>query len=115
MSNYHIIIQQERRTQPERMAMPISTSKLVGEEYVIDKTQLHSFTGTSLYKTVGEGEDAAQVLDFSDPQFVMVAEWNLTDPYVICHKGDYTATTMRYAGWPERTKEQHDAAVKEIA
>lgn len=105
---YHIIIQQERRVsteeQPRELALSISTSKPTGNivndmpEHVVDRTQLHTITGATLSET-----------DFSDPQFVMVAEWNLTDPYVVCHKGDYSARTMHYAGWPVITKEEYDA------
>lgn len=47
--------------------------------------------------------------DISDPQFVGVFEWDGRAPYVIAHKGDYSAVTMRYAGWPDMTKEQYDA------
>lgn len=78
---FHIIIQQERRTQPERMAIPI-----------IDQLHTHSAAGLPA--------------NLDDPQFVMVAEWDGKSPYVICHKGDYSAVTMRYAGWPEMTETQ---------
>jgi hypothetical protein len=124
---YHIIIQTERRTQPERMAIPILE-------------QLHHMTAEKLgvwtYKQVPNpnvpptAEELAEWLeddpdyewpefvsvkdeflppDFSDPQFVMVVEWDGISPYVIQHKGDYSTRTMEYAGWPQITKEQHDA------
>jgi hypothetical protein len=31
----------------------------------------------------------------------LCAEWNLSDPFVIVHKGDYAARTLQFAGWPE--------------
>jgi hypothetical protein len=79
---YHIIIQTERRTQHERMAIPILE-------------QLHHM--------------GALPENIDDEQFVMVAEWDGTSPYVIQHKGDYSARTMEYAGFPQITKEQYDA------
>ena len=87
MTSYHIIIQQERRTDVARQALNIND-------------QLHSYTAASLAD-----------VDFSDDQFVMVVEWDLVSPYVICHKGDYSARTMEYAGWPsgEAPKEKGDA------
>lgn len=103
MSNFHIIIQQERRTQPERMAIPISTSTPTGNivngipEYVTGPVQLHTHSAASLPENI------------SDPQFVMVAEWDGKSPYIIQHKGDYASRTMEYAGWPDMTKEQFDA------
>jgi hypothetical protein len=39
----------------------------------------------------------------------MVAEWDGISPYVVCHKGNYSARTMAFAGWPGITKEQFDA------
>jgi len=81
---YQIIIQTERRTEPERMAQSI-----------LD--QLHTYSAAGLPANI------------DDPQFVMVAEWDGISPYVICHKGDYSARTMEYAGWPDLTKEQFDA------
>lgn len=104
---YHIIIQQERRTEPERMAQVIGTSVPTGNtidgpigpmpEYVAGPTQLHTFSAAGLPENL------------DDPQFVMVAEWDGQSPYVIQHKGDYSARTMGYAGWPDITKEQYDA------
>lgn len=100
---FHIIIQQERRTQPERMAIPISASTHTGSivndmpEYVAGPVQLHTHSAAALPENI------------SDPQFVMVAEWDGQSPYVIQHKGDYSARTMGYAGWPDMTKEQYDA------
>ena len=101
---YHIIIQQERRTQPERMAIPIGTSIPTGNtiqgpmgvmpEYVAGTVQLHTHSAASLPENL------------DDPQFVMVAEWDGQSPYVICHKGDYSARTMEYAGWPDLTETQ---------
>lgn len=103
MTSYHIIIQQERRTQPERMAIPISASAPTGNivndipEYVAGPVQLHTHSAAGLPENI------------SDLQFVMVAEWDGKSPYVIQHKGDYASRTMGYAGWPEITKEQYDA------
>lgn len=95
MTHYHIIIQQERRTQPERMAQAISSTVQQGEEYVAGPEQLHHM-GT-----------LPEMLD--DPQFVMVAEWNLSDPYVVVHKGDYSKRNLQFGGWPEITREEYDA------
>ena len=95
MTYYHIIIQQERRTQPERMAQAISSPVQQGEEFIAGPEQLHHM-GTRL-----------KMLD--DPQFVMVAEWNLSDPFVTVHKGDYSKRNLHFGGWPELTKEQFDA------
>jgi hypothetical protein len=95
MSTFHIIIQQERRTQPERMAQAISSTVQQGDEYIAGPKQLHHM-GT-----------LPEMLD--DPQFVMVAEWDLQTPYVICHRGDYSKRNLHFGGWPEMTKEQFDA------
>ena len=84
MSTFHIVIQQERRTQPERMAQSI-----------LDQLHTHSAAGLPA--------------NIDDTQFVGVFEWDGVSPYVICHKGDYSTRTMGYAGWPDITKEQFDA------
>jgi len=107
MKNFHIIIQQERRTEPARMAVLIGTSVPTGKtiegpmgampEYVAGPAQLHTHSAAGLPANI------------DDPQFVMVAEWDGQSPYVICHKGDYATRTMHYSGWPEMTKEQYDA------
>jgi len=81
---FHIVIQTERRTQPERMAQCIAD-------------QLHTHSAAGLPANI------------DDPQFVMVAEWDGVSPYVICHKGNYSARTMEFYGWPQQTKEQFDA------
>ena len=104
---FHIIIQQERRTQPERMAIPIGTSVPTGNtvdtpmgsmpEYVAGPEQLHTMSAAGLPENI------------SDPQFVGVFEWDGSAPYIIQHKGDYASRTMGYAGWPSMTKEEHDA------
>lgn len=104
---YHIIIQTERRTQPERMAIPIAKMEPTGTtvetpmgeqpEYVSGPTQLHHM--------------GALPENIDNEQFVMVAEWDGTSPYVIQHKGNYSARTMGYAGWPEITKEQYEAEI----
>ena len=103
---FHIIIQQERRTQPERMAIPIGTSVSTGNiindmpEYVAGPVQLHTHSAASLPENI------------SDPQFVMVAEWDGNPNYIIQHKGGYSARTMGYAGWPEITAEEWEAAAQ---
>jgi len=104
---YHIIIQTERRTEPERMALPIGTSVPTGNmvdgpmgqmpEYVAGPAQLHTHSAAGLPANI------------DDTQFVGVFEWDGVSPYVICHKGDYSTRTMGYAGWPDITKEQFDA------
>ena len=111
---YHIIIQQERRTPRQtpmgedrsRLALGISTAVPTGNtindpmgdmpEYVAGPVQLHTHSAAGLPENL------------DDPQFVMVAEWDGQSPYVIQHKGDYSARTMGYAGWPEITKEEWD-------
>ena len=35
----------------------------------------------------------------------LCAEWNMTSPFVIVHKGDYAARTLQFAGWPEETSD----------
>ncbi len=100
MSTHHIIIATERRTQPERMATSIATTLPTEnpDTYLVVDTQLHSHTASGLPENL------------DDPQFVMVAEWDGISPYVVCHKGDYSTRNMGYAGWPDLTKEQYDAA-----
>lgn len=93
--SFHIIIQQERRTQPARMAQAISGTVQQGEEFIAGPEQLHHM-GT-----------LPEMLD--DPQFVMVAEWDLQASYVVVHKGDYTSRNMHFGGWPVMTKERFDA------
>jgi hypothetical protein len=39
----------------------------------------------------------------------LCAEWNLSDPFVIVHKGDYSQRTLEYGGWPSVTKDEYDA------
>lgn len=94
MTYYHIIIQQERRTQPERMAQAISSPIQQGEEFITGPEQLHHM-GT-----------LPEMLD--DPKFVMVAEGNLSAPYVVVHKGDYSKRNLHFGGWPVMAKEQFD-------
>ena len=31
----------------------------------------------------------------------LCAEWNISDPFVIVHKGDYATRTLHFSGWPE--------------
>lgn len=100
---YHIEIAVERRSDPARMAIPIGS---VGVDDEPGPTHLHTMSSADLRRVVGEDTLA---LDFSDPQFVMVAEWDMKSPYVICHKGDYSAVTMRYAGWPDVTQAEYEA------
>lgn len=99
---YHIEIAVERRTDPARMAIPIGS---VGVDDEPGPTHLHTMSSADLRRVVGEDTLA---LDFSDPQFVMVVEWDMHSPYVILHKGDYATSNMRYAGWPDLTKEQYE-------
>lgn len=134
---FHIIIQQERRTpQPSpigdgedrsRMAIPVATSTPTGNmiqgpigdmpEYVTGPAQLHSrgdgvvnLDGVLHVKRMRDGVEVLEVWSFQDdPQIVAVFEWDCQSKYVIQHKGDYSARTMGYAGWPELTKEQFDA------
>ena len=112
---FHIIIRQERRTptvtefgvDSSRLATEIGTSIPTGNtiqgpmgdmpEYVAGPEQLHTMS------------DAGVPANIADAQFVGVFEWDGRAPYVIAHKGDYAAVTMRYAGWPDITKEQYDA------
>ena len=89
---FHIVIQQERRT-PRQTQLGEDRSRLAFDI----SEQLHTMS------------EAALPVNLDDPQFVGVFEWDLRSPYVIQHKGDYSAVTMRFAGWPELTKEQYDA------
>lgn len=90
MSAHHIIIQTERRT-PQQTPLGEDRSRLAHDI----GGQLHSM--------------GAYPSDPQDGQFVMVVEWDLKTPFVIQHKGDYSARTMGYAGWPDLTKEKFDA------
>lgn len=106
MTYYHIIIQKERRTEPERMAIPITSTVQQGEEWVAGEQMLHKWVaGEQMLHTMG-----AFPGDITDDQFVMVAEWDGVSPYVIMHKGDYSARNMEYSGWPAITKEQWEGA-----
>ena len=87
---YHIIIQQERRTAQET-PLGLDISRLA----IDSNGQLHVCSDASLPDH-----------DWSDSQFVMVAEWDGRAPYVILHKGDYGAVTMRFFGWPEITEQE---------
>jgi hypothetical protein len=79
------------------MALPIGTSVPIGNmvdgpmgqipEYVAGPVQLHTSTDANLNRIVGE---ESLPPDFSNPQFVMVAEWDGVSRYVICHKGNYS-------------------------
>ena len=80
----HIIIQQERRTQPERMATPIIE-------------QLHSLSYAPIPNNI------------SDEQFVGVFEWDGVSEYVIVHKGNYAERSMEYLGWPRLTEAEYEA------
>lgn len=113
---YHIIIQQERRVStpeaPRQLAIPIRTSVPTGNtiatpmgalpEYVAGPEQLHTMS------------EAALPANIADAQFVGVFEWDGRAPYVIAHKGDYLAVTMRYAGWPEITQSEWLASQPEV-
>jgi hypothetical protein len=93
MKNYHIIIKTERRTESERMAIPMRKMLPNGTDaqgkpvMTQGPEQLHS---------MGEFPK-----DLADPQFVMVAEWDDVSPFVVQHKGIYADVAMRYMGWPE--------------
>ncbi len=111
----HIIIAAERRTPRQtplgedrsRLALGIAPVVPTGntistpmgdrQEYVAGPEQLHTMS------------DAGLPENLADAQFVGVFEWDGRAPFVIAHKGDYAAVTMRYAGWPEITKEEFDA------
>lgn len=91
--SYHIIISAERRT-AQKTPLGLDTSRLA----INSSGQLHVCSDASLPDH-----------DWSDSQFVMVAEWDGRAPYVILHKGDYATRTLGYVGWPDLTKEQFDA------
>ena len=109
---FHIIIQTERRTQPERMAIPIGTSIPTGNTiqgpmgdmpgYVAGPVQLHTHSAAGL------------PANLDDPQFIGVFEWDGQSPYVIQHKGDYSARTMEFYGWPAITKTEFDNQSEQI-
>ena len=125
MTYYHIIIQQERRTQPERMAQAISSTVQQGDEYVAGPVMRHIMASRGeiyagrIKTAIANGDEAEALLlqeqaamgitpDFSDQQYVMVAEWNLSDPHVVVHKGDYAARNLQFGGWPSITREEWD-------
>lgn len=87
---YHIIIATERRT-PAETPLGTDYSRLA----IASSDLLHMCCDRPMPDK-----------DWSDPQFVMVAEWDLRSPYVILHKGTYVP---HFAGWPDMTKEQYDA------
>jgi hypothetical protein len=86
-------------------------------EYVAGPTQLHTrgvgvmnIDGVLHVKRKVNGVEVLEAWNFQDdPQIVGVFEWDCQARYVIQHKGDYSARTMGFAGWPEITKEQFDA------
>ena len=90
-----------------RLANPISQAVATGNtvqgpmgempEYVAGPAQLHTHTAFNVLEAI------------DNPQFVMVAEWDLQAPYVTVHKGDYSKRNLHFGGWPELTKEQFDA------
>lgn len=90
---FHIQIAEERRTATETpMGLDYSRLAIVAEDQLITTTA-ESITSDYMH----------------DPHFITVVEWDLRSPYVVQHKGDYSARTMGYAGWPDLTKEQFDA------
>jgi len=113
---FHIIIQQERRTitatefgeDRSRLAQAISQSLPTGNiindtpEYIAGPVQLHTHSHAGL------------PANLDDQQYVAVFEWDGQSPYVICHKGDYSARTMGFAGWPDITEEQYIKKLEEV-
>ena len=85
--SYHIVISQERRSARET-PLGLDTSRLA----INDGTLLHTCSDANLTGT-----------DWSDPQFVSVAEWDLRSPYVVMHKGTYVP---HFAGWPMECEPQ---------
>ena len=35
----------------------------------------------------------------------LCAEWDMSSPFVIVHKGDYSQRTLHFSGWPEETSD----------
>lgn len=87
---YHIIIKEERRL-PKVGPFGIDRSRLALEI----NGQLHT----------NSAADMAEAR-WTDPQFVMVVEWDMRSPFVVELKGDYSKRTMEYFGWPKITEEK---------
>jgi hypothetical protein len=47
----------------------------------------------------GETSMATEMPDLATVD--LCAEWDMTSPFVIVHKGDYAARTLHFSGWPE--------------
>lgn len=97
--NFEIVRDEDRSRLAIKIGTSVPTGNIINDmpEYVAGPVQLHTHSAASLPENL------------DDQQFVMVAEWDGQSPYVIQHKGDYSARTMGYAGWPDITKEQYDA------
>jgi len=80
---FHIQLAEERRTDPSRLAIDI---------------------GNQLHMTNCEKLDHPD-----DTNIIGIFEWDQKSPYVLQHKGDWSAVSCRGAGWPGLTKEQYDA------
>ena len=58
---------------------------------------------------ISSNGDTLMVTEMPDLDTVdLCAEWNLSDPYVTVHKGDYAARNLHFGGWPEITREEWD-------
>ena len=124
---FHIIIQQERRTpvvKERRVYLGeyfdtyeldengdecLVQHELEPDNFEIVRDEDRSRMAQSILDQLHSHSAAGLPVNLDDPQFIMVAEWDGQSPYVIQHKGGYSARTMGYAGWPSITKEQYDA------
>lgn len=104
MKHYHIVIKQERRTDPARMAQPLNS--LVGDPPAMDEqdtrpvvTQLH-MCGT-----------ATEIKDMEN--IALAYSWEPGKPYVEVIVGDFSTRNMSFAGWPKITKAEWDEQQQE--
>ena len=59
--------------------------------------------------------ETSMVIEMPDLATVdLCAEWNLSDPFVIVHKGDYAARTLEYGGWPSVTQSEFEPHIVHV-
>lgn len=95
MSIFHTVIAVERRTEMVEVLGQLVPVRVQATDFA---SQLHAkgeFLGGG-YAT--------------DPQIIYAAEWDGQSPWITVLKGDNSTLMLRYAGWPEITKEEWNAA-----
>ena len=97
MSQFHVVIATESRVStdanPRQLSIPVSTFTQTG----IDANGMP--TGTTSAPQLHNMGDS--ILDITSPQILYAATWDGVSPWIVILKGDNSAVTMRYAGWPE--------------